>query len=217
MYIQFWKTFGKGLVFFNTHFFFISNSIFELSLELLSTISKITEKSMVPPLQMCLNDFLDWDLSLYAKIFSWQWIFLQKLLNFLANFRLSPKNGVAYKKKCVCKVGQTGKISPPSTWLLPKFSLYEEVSKQEISSNDLGSSWSIWSHRRAATACRLSRLDIDCSAHCWWLASQPGTFAPSSFSAGNSHTNSHKFGELPCLRESFLNVFRPVRSRLGIS
>ena len=41
-------------------FFFISNSIFKLSLQLLSTFSRITEKSMVPLYKyMCLNDFLD--------------------------------------------------------------------------------------------------------------------------------------------------------------
>ena len=43
---------------------------------------------------ICLNDFLD--LSLYVKIFSW--IFLQKMLKFMANFRFHPKIGVAYIK-----------------------------------------------------------------------------------------------------------------------
>ena len=44
---------------------------------------------------MCLNDFLDGDRSLTAEKFDS--IFLKKLLIFLANFRLSPENGVAFK------------------------------------------------------------------------------------------------------------------------
>ena len=54
-----------------------------------------------PSLNMCLNDFLEWDHSFHNKTWYNFWIFLKKLLKFLASYRLSSKNGDAYEKKCV--------------------------------------------------------------------------------------------------------------------
>ncbi len=84
---------------FFTHFF-IGNSIFELSLELLSTIYIIAEKSMTPLTNVCLNEFL----SLDANKFWLLWIFLQKLLRFWAKSQAQPLATELPIKKKVCTI-----------------------------------------------------------------------------------------------------------------